>query len=335
MNIIQFHRALFLTMAVAICLFTLPMAVDGEPVIAGHIIVRIALTANPQSVASDHGSSVLKRLSTIGIYSFAVPNGTTEAAFAALLAKDKRVVYTETDRLVTSPEVRGEPFHFAFDTSARARAYLQSPIFTQIHLGQLDLFSQSHASTPLATGAGIVVAVLDTGASFLHPDLAGHYVPGYNVFVPQAPPDEASDGVYNYEIGHGPMVAGIIARIAPKAVIMPIRVLNGDGIGSVENLISGVAYAVSHNARIINMSFGCTVKSSALNDVLDSAEAAGIVLVASAGNDNSSFATAPTVSRGTISVAALEADNTKSPYSDFGSFVSVSAPGTVQSTYWG
>ena len=116
---------------------------------------------------------------------------------------------------------------------------------------------------------------------------------------------------------------------------MPIRVLNGDGIGSVENLISGVAYAVSHNARIINMSFGCTVKSSALNDVLDSAEAAGIVLVASAGNDNSSFATAPTVSRGTISVAALEADNTKSPYSDFGSFVSVSAPGTVQSTYWG
>ena len=205
---------------------------------------------------------------------------------------------------------------------------------TQAAAGGLAREFAPEGPGPGATGKGVVVAVLDTGATFTHPDLKDHYLPGYNAIHPELPPSEAADGIANYEVGHGTMVAGIIARLAPKAMIMPVRVLNGDGSGTLFDLVKGVDYAVSHGANVISMSFGVSVNSSALNEALDAAELAGIVLVASAGNDNSSNAISPTVSRGTISVAALEADNKKAPYSNFGSFVRVSAPGSnIRSTY--
>ncbi|HLJ54409.1 MAG TPA: S8 family serine peptidase, partial [Chthonomonadaceae bacterium] len=135
--------------------------------------------------------------------------------------------------------------------------------------------------------------------------------------------------------GHGTMVAGIIARLAPQAQIMPIRVLTGDGTGTLFDLVQGIHFALNHGARVVNMSFGCSGHSSALNDVLDEAARDGIVLVASAGNDNVNQPLTPAFGRGAIAVASVEADNTKSLYSNFGSYIDVAAPGSgVQSTYW-
>ena len=178
------------------------------------------------------------------------------------------------------------------------------------------------------------MAVLDTGATFGHSDLKGHYLPGYNALYPALPPNEAADGFANYEVGHGTMVAGIIARLAPKAMIMPVRVLNGDGSGTILNVVNGIRYATTHGANIISMSFGVSVKSSVLNEALNAAELAGVLLVTSAGNDNSGNTTTTILSGGTIPVAALEADNTKAPYSNYGSYVRISAPGSnIRSTF--
>jgi len=330
-----FGRLVAVTVAITLGLcITGIRPVRADDIVPGHIVVRVVAGVDAKKVADDFATSILDHASGTDIYGFKVPATTTETAFAAAVAGDPRVVYAELDHYAVSPEVGGEPFHFAFDLSSQPAAYANSSSYVQVDRGGINSRGRAKAPPPLATGAGIVVAVLDTGATFNHPDLQGHLLPGFNAINPGQLPIDAADGIVNYEVGHGTMVAGIIVRLAPQALVMPIRVLNGDGSGAMLDLVKGVHYATTHGARIISMSFGTSVKSSALNDALDEAEQAGVVLVASAGNDNQSKVNPPTVSRGTIAVAAVEFDNKKSSYSNFGSFIRVSAPGSnIRSTY--
>jgi subtilisin family serine protease len=319
----------------ALCLLVPCMrAARADNIVPGHILVRVQPGVDAGKLANDFATTITDHASGTDLYSFRVPSDTTEIALAAAVGKDPRVVYAEPDTYVVSPEVSGEPFHFAFDLSARPAAYALSATYVQVGLGRINPVGRAKLPPPLATGSGIVIAVLDTGATFTHPDLKGHYLPGYNAIDPALPPTEAADGIMNYEMGHGTMVAGIIARLAPKALIQPVRVLNGDGSGTLLDLVKGIRYAVTHGARIISMSFGSSAKSGALNDALGDAENAGILLVAAAGNDNADSSNTPTVNHGAVVVAALDAANKKTAFSNFGSFVRVSAPGAnIRSTY--
>jgi subtilisin family serine protease len=305
-------------------------------VIPGHILVRVQPGVDAGRLANDYKTVILDHPSGTNLYSFRVPSTTTETTFAAKVRADARVMYTETDNYVVSPEVGGEPFHFAFDLSSAATTFVNSATYVQVGMGEINSNNVGTKPAYGATGKGIVIAVLDTGATFTHKDLVGHYLIGYNAIQPGLPPNEAADGFANYEVGHGTMIAGIIARLAPQAKIMPIRVLNGDGSGSLLNLVKGVRYATNHGANVISMSFGVSIKSSALDEALGEAQSAGITLVASAGNDNrSDMVVSPTVTRGTIPVAAVDANNKKSSFSNYGSFVKVSAPGAnIRSTYY-
>ena len=296
---------------------------DGVP---GRVLVRVAPGTNIRALASNFGAIVEDSVPNNNLYSLAPPHGTNEQTFASNLSADPRVVYAEQDTFIDSPEVRGEPFHFAFDKGPNAGSYINSGAYQQVNLGK----AQS-----MATGRGIVVAVLDTGATFSHPALHGHYLPGYNALNSNTLPNDVPDGVTNSGVGHGTMIAGIIVRLAPNASIMPVRVLNGDGLGTMMDVAKGVHYAITHGARIITMSFGAPQASGALNDALDEAEAAGVVLVAAAGNDNSNQPPMPATRHNTMAVGAVEANNVKSTYSNYGSFVRMVAPGTgIRSTFW-
>jgi subtilisin family serine protease len=331
----SFKYLLATVVAIVSCsLMTCTKLAGAQNIVPGHIVIRVQPGVDINRLASDYNTKIIDHASGTDLYTFAVPVTTTETAFAATVGGDARVVYAEPDHYAVSPEVSGEPFHFAFDLSTRPPTFANSASYVQINIAALSPPGRVKAPPPLATGAGIVVAVLDTGVTFTHPDLRFHLLPGFNAVHPGQPPVDVADGIVNYEVGHGTMVAGIIVRLAPQALVMPVRVLNGDGSGTMFDVVKGVRYATTHGARIINMSFGSSIKSSALNDALDEAELAGIILVASAGNDNTNQVNPPTVSRGTISVAALESNNQKSPYSNFGSFVRVSAPGSnIRSTY--
>jgi len=326
---------LLVRLTVVCTLSTLVSAcVQADNIVGGHVLVRVAPGVDIKALATSYKTTVQDQLPGTTLYSLVTPKGMNETQFATQLAKDGRVVYAEPDTTIVSPEVGGAPFHLAFDRSKVSATYVNSVNYTQVHLGQTDALSQVGGKAPLATGAGITVAVLDTGATFTHPDLLGHYLPGYNVLAPNTLPWDVADGTLNYEVGHGTMVAGIIARVAPKATILPIRVLNGDGVGTLFNLVKGIHYANTHGARVLNMSFNCSVKTGALSDALDESEAMGVMLVASAGNENVEQGLLPAVSHGSLAVGAVEANNTKSPYSNFGSFVRVVAPGSnIRSTF--
>jgi subtilisin family serine protease len=292
----------------------------------GHILVKLQPGASIQAVAADYGVTILDQVPGTALYSLSVPAGSNELTFAAQLTADPRVVYAEEDEILDAPEFHGKQIHFAFDKGPNPGGYVNQTAYQQVDMARLPAG---------VTGAGVVVAVLDTGAAFTHPALAGHLLPGYNVLQPNTLPWDLPDGATNVAVGHGTMIAGIIARLAPNARILPVRVMDADGVGTMLDVAKGVHYAVTQGARVLNMSFGAPKLTEAMKDALDEAKNAGVVLVAAAGNDGLNQVQYPAAGRNALAVASVESTLVKSDYSNYGSFVQVVAPGTgIRSTDW-
>ena len=147
------------------------------------------------------------------------------------------------------------------------------------------------------TGAGVLVAVVDTGIDLDHPEFAGRIASGGTCFgAAAACPGLAASGDDNH--GHGTHVAGIVAAaangigntgVASGASLLPVKVLDAGGSGAYSSVASGVSYAASKGARVINLSLGGSSPSTLLVAPLQQA-AATSVIVAAAGNSGTSFA---------------------------------------------
>jgi subtilisin family serine protease len=197
----------------------------------------------------------------------------------------------------------------------------------------LDLI-EADAAHAVSTGAGAVVAVVDSGVQGDHPDLAGRIGAGYDVVQRDGTPQDGD--------GHGTHVSGIVAAVsgngigvesvAPGATIMPIRVLGDDGGGSTDDVAAGVDYARTHGADVINLSLGSEVPligaigGDAFDEAVRRAIAAGIVVVAAAGNNGVPVCEQPSAD-GLLCVGAVDKRRQRSFFSSFGSGLGVVAPG--------
>ena len=128
--------------------------------------------------------------------------------------------------------------------------------------------------------------------------------------------------------GHGTVVAGILAVMAPDAMIMPLRAFDDKGCGTTYNIAKAVKYAVSHGAQVINMSFGISGQTQTLKKSIQEAVNAGITVVASAGNGNTAVPQYPAAYPGVLGVAATNLTDVKASFSNYGSTIFVSAPGS-------
>jgi Subtilase family len=189
------------------------------------------------------------------------------------------------------------------------------------------------AGRTIEQGRDVVVAVLDTGVS-PHPQFAHNLLPGYNaitgtshVLDVASGADTNLDGITDGLVGHGTMAAGLVQLLAPRSKIMPIKVLDSDGFGNAFALAQGVRYALDHGAHIINISLITPVQSEELLDVIDVALDAGVIVIASIGNTNQEQFTYPAAFPRIISVAAVNTADRKADFSDYASFVRLSAPG--------
>ena len=148
-----------------------------------------------------------------------------------------------------------------------------------------------------STGAGILVAVVDTGIFLTHSEFAGRIAAGGACFGGTAAcPGTSAQGDDNH--GHGTHVAGIIGSaangtgntgVAPGASLLAVKVLDVNGSGSYTAVGQGISYATTKGARVINMSLGGSSPSTTLLAPLQQA-AATAVIVAAAGNSGNAFA---------------------------------------------
>ena len=185
-------------------------------------------------------------------------------------------------------------------------------------------------------GQGVTVAVVDTGIACFDKgpftrgtDLSGTRCEGGWNFVDDSP--SASD-----DHGHGTHVAGTIAQttdngvgaagLAFCATLMPVKVLNKQGFGSVANVAEGIRFAADNGAQIINLSLGGPIKSGILKDAVDHALSMGVVIVAAAGNSGKKVGW-PAAYPGVVAVSATDDTDKIAWFSSRGPELAIAAPG--------
>lgn len=154
----------------------------------------------------------------------------------------------------------------------------------------LDAFN-AEAIWKISTGAGVTVAVLDSGVDSGHPDLTGQVLPGENV-IEGATPSDTTD-----TFGHGTRMAGLIVGkghgpdgsqgikgMAPGAKVLPVKISNGDAMGAGDPVATGIRYAVDHNAKVINISALVDIMGQSVRDALHYAIDKDVIVVAGIGN---------------------------------------------------
>lgn len=318
-----------------IALFATVALIGGSPAFGwgrntNCLLVRPHRSGDIAAIAAAHGMTIEDGIGEEGYWLLRCGTRGASETLASLQA-DSSVEDASPDGVVVIPEITAQ-LAFAFDAGPTPNGYTNQSALSQVNLGS------SHWR---ATGHGVVVAVIDTGVNANHPDLVGHCTSGYNAIDPCNPPDDLPDGqtggygVLDAGAGHGTMVAGVIAVVAPNARIMPIKALAADGSGNESDVIRGILWAVRNGADVINMSFGSPSSSPALRAAVRYAYRSGVVVVASAGNTGDNQPHYPAWLPQVISVASVEENNIKSPYSSYAPSVSLVAPGTgIRSTYW-
>jgi subtilisin family serine protease len=185
-----------------------------------------------------------------------------------------------------------------------------------------------------ATGSGVKVAVLDGGFDLRHEFLQGHLGAQFDALDMDAfaqdlgnGVDEDGDGVTDSFVGHGTFVAGLIAAAAPGAVILPIRVLNDEGDGDPDALARGILTAVALGADVVNLSLVSTCTTTQLQNALQTAVDAGVVIVVAAGDERMGPFNAQFLHDRAITVGAVDAALCVPAFSPNCAVIDLYAPG--------
>ncbi len=241
-----------------------------------------------------------------------LPANMSETAMVAKLSQRPEFKFVELDRKVQSTMAINDPY--------AGSAW---------HLNKVG----TPAAWDATTGAGVTIAILDSGVDIAHADLKNNIVAGFNMV------NNNTD--VNDVCGHGTAVAGTagasvnnalgVAGIAGNAKIMPLRIAavnatTGACEGYISAIANGLTYAADHGARIANVSYGSLSGSASVISAANYMKSKSGLVFVSAGNSNLNVTTAPTSAM--IVVSSTDSADNKSSFSNYGSYVSLAAPGS-------
>jgi hypothetical protein len=254
-----------------------------------------------QSVNFQLGGTTLVRLRIADRRSVPAVVRTLETANMVLSAQPNYLFVMQDDTATTPAQGEGDPAQY---------------ILQKMHL------PQAHE---LAKGSKVLVAVFDSGVDVTHPDLAGDIAGTF---------DALGTGLKPHV--HGTAIAGAIAAhgrlmgAAPAAEILAVQAFSGTGgadDGTTFAIMSGLNWAVSHGARVVNMSFAGP-QDPGIARSLAAAHDRGVVLVAAAGNKGAkSPPLYPAADPNVIAVTATDAGDQLPAFANRGRYVAVAAPG--------
>ena len=192
------------------------------------------------------------------------------------------------------------------------------------------------------TGAGVDVAILDGGIDYDHPDLDNNIAGGVNYAGWWWRDGSTNRFYWDDRNGHGSHCAGIVAAedntigvvgVAPGARLWAVKVLDDNGDGYVSDIIQGIEWCSDHGIEVASMSFGGGYSES-LENACSAAYAAGVLLVAAAGNEGASGVIYPAAYGSVIAVSAIDNRDAIASFSSVGPEIELAAPGVgIKSTY--
>jgi hypothetical protein len=298
-----------LTLTAMTCAVSAAIAADTAPQwVKGRILVqpRAGISTDQlNTILQPHGGKSNSHIHQLNIHVVELPANASEKAVANFLKKHPHIKFAEPDLLLPT-NVTANDTYFP----------------SAWHLGKM----QAPTAWGTSLGSGITVAVLDTGVDSTHPDLAGQLVPGWNMF------DNNSDTSDVY--GHGTMVAGVVAAasnnsagvtsLAWSAKVMPVRISDATGMGSISTIANGLIYAADNGAKVANVSYAISGYSTTQSAAQYLKNKGGVTVV-SAGNTGAADASAANDTM--ITVSATDSNDALAGWSTFGPVVDVSAPG--------
>ena len=289
--------------------------------VPGRLLVKFkegVMTRAAADVLAENGATYLTNLYASPVQLVQVPEG-KELALVDQLNNDPRVEYAEPDYIYWALDTPNDPYYSSNQWAHTERM-------------------NSAAAWDLSTGSNTVtIAVIDTGIDETHPDLAAKIVAGYDFVDDDANPHDLN--------GHGTHVAGIAAAITNNgagvagmswgARIMSVRVLDASGSGSSVDIVSGINWASTHGAKVLNLSLGGTSYSTSMQNAVTSATNAGALVIAAMGNCRTAGGGCPYANptaypaaySNVMAVAATNRSDTYAYYSQFGSHCDIAAPG--------
>ncbi len=336
-----------LALAATSCSRSLPTAPETQVVRGGggadefatvglvnQVVVTLAPGVDASSIATEYGAVIVS--SELGERTAALrPSaGQTPSALMGQLVLDGRIVTAEPNIWLEPAEARQSSFAFD-DGFGNSTTYAEQPAGIALRL------DQAH---DIASGQGVKVAIIDTGADLTHPALRRSIIGGWDFVDNDANPTDYKSGansdgdaVADEAFGHGTHVAGIVHLVAPNAQLLIVRVLDSDGRGDLVNVAAGVRWAMDQGAKVINLSLGSMRRADALQNVLEDAENSGVIVLTAAGNwGTSALVDYPGKSTHSSCVAAVDANGAGASFSSYGSEIEISAPGVgIRSTFPG
>jgi subtilisin family serine protease len=342
MRTVPRRSSIALLLAVAAALAA-PAAASADE---GQIIVKFASGADAHDrsdARQDARVAAAASLPLDGTQLVTPQRGTTVAKAVAALERSRDVVYAEPD---AARSAFAAPTSDADFGDQWALQNTGQDIFDSFDGRWTTGLQGSDIDVVPAWGQGITesavtVGVVDSGVDLEHPDLKPNILPGGKDYVD-------GDATPMDQNGHGTHVAGIIGAVgnngtgvtgvAWKAGILPVRVLNAKGSGSVTSVVNGYNWAVSHGARIVNVSLGGSTPSQTEYDALLNAR--NTLFVVAAGNDGVDVDTTDSYPcaydlPNVLCVAATGGNDQLAGFSDYGAqTVDIAAPGVdILSTY--
>jgi subtilisin family serine protease len=285
-----------------------PGAINGSYIVTlkPDAVAPSAIDATAEALADRFGGDV-KQAFTASLPGFSVRM--TEAR-AKQLAADPLVESVEQDKKVALTSTQTGPPSWGLD-----------------RIDQVGRTLDSSYTYPTSGGAGVTAYILDTGIRTTHVDFGGRAQSGYD-FI-----DNDTDATDCH--GHGTHVAGTIGGtqygVAKNVNLVGVRVLDCSGSGSYTAIIAGINWVVAHRTgpAVINMSIGGPA-SDALDNAVNAAVAAGVVVAVAAGNSNTDACSAsPARAAQALTVGATDQNDARASFSNYGSCLDIFAPGVA------
>lgn len=305
--------------------------------------------AEIQSIVNQAGLSIKQHIAAINYYILSIPSEKSVSTLRHQFETMQGVTVAEPNYIIPLQFI---PNDIHFDKQWALNNTGQTGGLPEADISALDAWGLGPATSD------VIIAIIDTGVDYMHEDLNGNFWHNSSEVPDNGLDDDGNGFVDDYRgwdfvnnsnkvvdlHGHGTQVAGIIGAIVDNGAgisglshncrLMPVRAgyknAIGDAVLESVDAAKAIIYAADNGASILNLSWGDTSRSSLIADALEYAAAKELLIVAAAGNSNTSNFLYPAAlnNNAIIAVGATDAQDEKSSFSNYGNWVDVSAPGS-------